>query len=332
VTPAPSRGTRAPVHSDPVGIGGEVGGTRGALLASAELDALERLGRVLRARPGRAAGRAPGRTAGRGFDLLGLEPWREGGDVRHLDVAARVRTGSWWVRTFQQEGEPRLWIGLDASASMAGVKLAAARRVAAALVVVASQGLVRVAVETLGTPPAAAVPRATRWRGPAQAAEALRRLASVRGDARFALPDALGALALAASAAAADQLVVLSDLADPAGPAAILEPLRALAAQARVDVVHLREPADARLPPGARALRSPETGEVRSIWLPEGRGALAAGDAFEAAVTAWQGALGAAAARAGVALHAANAVVLDAAPALPALAEVVRALLSPPWR
>ena len=258
------------------------------LLPPAELAALERLAPALRAPPGPRAGAATGRSPGRGFDLLGLDPLRDGdsADARHIDLGARLRTGVPWLRTFLDDGAGRVLVALDASRSLGPAKLVAARRLAAAQLVVARARHDDARLCLLGEGP--------RPREPLTASFA--RLASLTPLAAPPLAPCLAELA--AQLRAGDRLLLLTDLADPTPPDTLLAPLGIAARCARISIALLIADTDLHLPDGAARITAPE-----APTLSRPREGVVDNDArFAGKVVAWRAAALLAATRAGLLL------------------------------
>jgi len=196
-----------------------------------EQQAVARLAKALgTGAPGTAGARArPVRGSGGG--LLGLEPWRQGEELRHLDWPARLRTGALWVRRLQAEGEERAVLFVDTSGSMTGPKRVAAGRLAAGL-------------ELL-------------W--------AVRRLPSLTLRLAGELPDALRRARV--QLRPADRVVVLSDFAHHAPMAEIVGALPRARGRG-VDVVMLCDPqADEQLAETARELVDVEGPRARQVHV-----------------------------------------------------------------
>jgi uncharacterized protein (DUF58 family) len=262
-----------------------------ALLDAAELRELVALARRVRGRAGDGAGSVTSARLGRGFEHHGHDPYRPGDDPRHLDWRARLRTGALWIRRFRAEGDGGVRIVLDDSASMAGARGALAARLAAALAVVATAAQLPVAVDGLG---------GGGERARLDGAGARRSMARLRGLApgrRVALP---AALARAGRAAHPDeQVIVVSDLADPAPPDELAAAIARLAR--RVTCVHVIDARDAVLGADVDELCDPESPTRRRVGDDARAG-------FAAAVEAWRRRVVDALAGRGVDLH-----VVDAA-------------------
>lgn len=327
-----------------------------ALLDRDELHELAALAARVRGRAGEAAGTAATTRLGRGFELHGHERFRPGDDPRAIDWRARVRTGALWVRVHRAEGDGGVRILVDDSASMTTRKRALAARLGAALAVVAGAAALPVAIATLGAPAAAGTTRARLDAATTRAALARLGLlgahdpdrGNVRGSHDPDRDDARGAhdpdrddarervdrrdgergpleVALARARRTVrpdEQVVLLSDLADPAPPDEVAASVARLARRARqVACVHLVDAADATIDPDVDELRCAERGVRR--WIDD---AGAAG--FAARVATWRAELAAALRRRGVAL-----VVVDAAtpPRLVEAAGEVVAAWNLPW-
>lgn len=285
------------------------------LLATDELRGLVAVAARLRAVGGDASGTALGARVGRGHDLHGLDPFRPGDDARAIDWRARLRTGELWVRRHHAEGDRALAVLVDDSASMTRDRGTLARRVAAALAVVAGAATLPIAIAGLGA--ASAGPRRAVRFGAADVAARLAPLTASAGGRRVGLLDALAQARRWAQPD--DRIALVSDLADPAPPAELARAATRLGRRAgQVVCVHLIDRRDAALPAGVDRLRSAERGEVRGVDAGAARG-------FAARVAAWQRAVVDAFAAAGAPL-----VVVDAA-APPALATLAAQVVAA-WR
>lgn len=262
-----------------------------ALLDAAELRDLVALARRVRGRAGDGAGTAPSPRLGRGFEHHGHDPYRPGDDPRHLDWRARVRTGALWVRRFRAEGDGGVRIVVDDSASMAGARGDLAARLAAALAVVATAAQLPIAVDGLGGGGERA-----RLDG-AGARRSMKRLLGLPPRRRVALPAALARVSRAAHPD--EQVIVVSDLADPAPPDELAAAIARLAR--RVTCVHVVDARDAVIGDDLDELVDPEGTTRRRVGDDTRAG-------FAAAVDAWRRRIVDALASRGVDLH-----VVDAA-------------------
>ena len=276
------------------------------LLDAGELRDLVALARRVRGRAGEGAGAVPSRRLGRGFEHHGHDPYRPGDDPRHLDWRARLRTGALWVRRYRAEGDGGVRIVLDDSASMAGPRGALAARLAAALAVVATAAQLPVAVDGLG---------GGAERARLDGAGARRSMARLRGllpRRRVELP---AAIARAGRAAHPDeQVIVVSDLADPAPPDELAAAIARLAR--RVTCVHVIDARDATIADDVEELVDPESAARRRLGD-------AARAGFADRVAAWRRRVVDALASRGVDLH-----VVDAARPRP-LIDVAGEIVAP---
>lgn len=285
------------------------------LLAADELRGLVAVAARLRATGGDARGTALGARIGRGHDLHGLDPYRPGDDARAIDWRARLRTGELWVRRHHAEGDRALAVLVDDSASMTRDRRHLARRVAAALAVVAGAAALPVAV--VGLAAARAGDRRPVRLGPGDVAGRLATLLASAGGSRVALRDALAAARRWAQPD--DRIALVSDLADPAPPDELARAAARLGLRpGQVVCVHLVDRRDGELPADVDRLRCAERGAVRALDASAAR-------TFAARVAAWHGAVADAFAAAAVPL-----VVVDVA-APPALATVATQVVAA-WR
>lgn len=272
------------------------------LLAADELRGLVAVAARLRATGGDAGGTAVGARIGRGHDLHGLDPFRPGDDARAIDWRARLRTGELWVRRHHAEGDRALAVLVDDSASMTRDRRHLARRVAAALAVVAGAAALPIAVA--GLTAARAGDRRPVRLGPTDVAARLAPLLASAGRSRVGLLDALAQARRWAQPD--DRIALVSDLADPAPPDELARAATRLGRRAgQVVCVHLIDRRDGELPADVDRLRCAERGVVRGLDAGAARG-------FAARVAAWQRAVADAFAAAGAPL-----VVVDAAAAPP---------------
>ncbi len=265
------------------------------LLAGDELRELAALASRVRGRAGEAAGTSATARLGRGFELHGHDPYRPGDDARAIDWRARLRTGQLWVRRHRAEGDGGVRIVIDDSASMTGPKRRLAARVAAALAVVAGAAALPVAIDGLAAAGRGGADRARL--DPRAAGRALARLGGLGDRGRIALEPSLERARRAVRAD--EQVVLISDLADPAPVEELAAAIARLAR--RVACVHVIDARDAELDADVDELRCAERGERRRI------DDLAASQ-FAAHVRAWHHDLAAAVRHRGVPL-----VVADAA-------------------
>lgn len=247
-----------------------------ALLAADELRELAALATRVRGRAGESAGTATTARLGRGFELHGHDPYRPGDDVRAIDWRAKLRTGELWVRRHRAEGDGGVRIVVDDSPSMGEAKRALAARLAAALAVVAGAAALPVAIDGLTSAGRGGVERARL--DPAGAPRALARLGRL-GALAASEPSLPRALDRARRAVRSDeQVVVISDLADPAPPEELAAAVSRLAR--RVTCAFVIDRGDAALAADVDVLRAPEV-EARRTLDDE----LAAG--FAARVAVW---------------------------------------------
>jgi len=221
------------------------------LLTPDEIAALERLAGGLRARAAAGLGTATTSARGHGTELSGHEPYQPGDDLRHLDWNATLRARTPLVRHFFREGDVALRVVVDASRSM-GQKWPAARRLAAALAYVARRVDRQLAVDVLGhTPSPPTLPN--HW-----LRYVSEQLAGDAGDR----PLAVALAALRKLPARREQLVIVTDFADPSPPESLSDAIAIVARSHWVDVVHVVDAGDVRLPDAA-AVQSPETDALR---------------------------------------------------------------------
>lgn len=239
------------------------------MLTPAEIAAFERLADKLRSRSRAGAGSIATERRGRGSELYGHEPWQQGDDLRHLDWNATLRTGMPWVRHFFDEGDVPLRVVVDGSRSMGG-KWPHARRLAAGLALIARRADRQLAIDLLGDPPSPPT-LPSDWYPYATA-----QLADRASDG--SLLEALSTLRRLPDRP--ERLVVITDFADPAPPAELCAELSKVMGRRDVDVLHLVDAADCKLPRAA-VIRAPEGTEVRYADA-------AARSAFEARVAGWQ--------------------------------------------
>ncbi|MCB9559106.1 MAG: DUF58 domain-containing protein [Kofleriaceae bacterium] len=247
-----------------------------ALLTGDELRELAALAARVRGRAGEAAGTAATARLGRGYELHGHDPYRPGDDARAIDWRARLRTGELWVRRHRAEGDGGVRLMVDDSASMTEARRAVAARLAAALAVVAGAAALPVAIDGL----AGAGRRGGADRARLDAAGAQRALARLGALGRGGTLGLGDALARACRAVRPDeQVVLLSDLADPAPPDELAAAVARLAR--RIACVHLVDGRDAELGGGVDELRCAETGARRRLDD-------AAATGFAAAIAGWR--------------------------------------------
>lgn len=169
---------------------------------------------------GRYAGAHPSRRHGASMDFADHREYVPGDDPRRVDRAASMRLGRLLVRLYEAEDEAAVRIVVDLSASMGfGAKLDTARRVAAALTVLAAgaQDRVRIMLARQGTDGVDAGP----WfRGAGALPAVERRLlattppAGARGpDDRPGAPDLVATLQVAHGEGPVGPVVLVSDLA-----------------------------------------------------------------------------------------------------------------------
>ena len=279
-----------------------------ALLTTDELRDLAALATRIRGHAGESVGTATSQRVGRGFELHGHDPYRPGDDARSIDWRARIRTGELWVRRHKAEGDGGVRVVVDDSASMTDGKRRLSARLAAALAVVAGAASLPVAIDGLTGAGRGGAER-TRL-DPLGAPRALARLGNLAGQGKGSLPRALERARRAVRPD--EQVVVITDLADPAPPDELAAAVARLAR--RVTCVHVIDRADAALPADVSELVSAEEGGARAL-----DDLLAAG--FAAQVREWWHAVETALRHRGVAL-----VVADVARAprlVDAAAEVV---------
>jgi uncharacterized protein (DUF58 family) len=244
------------------------------LLTADELRDLAALATRVRGRAGESVGTATSQRIGRGFELHGHDPYRPGDDARAIDWRARIRTGELWVRRHKAEGDGGVRIVVDDSASMGERKRRQAARLAAALAVVAGAASLPVAIDGLTH---AGRGGAERARLDARGApRALARLGGLGGTGKGSLPHALERARRAVRTD--EQVVLISDLADPAPPDELAAAVARLAR--RVTCVHVIDGADARLSAEVSELVAIEDDAVRPL-----DDALATG--FAACVRGW---------------------------------------------
>jgi len=239
------------------------------MLTREEIGALERLAGRMTARAQQGVGTAASSGRGRGTELYGHEKWQAGDDLRHLDWNATLRTGTPWVRHFFHEGDVPLRVVLDASRSMDG-KWDQARRIAAALAFLARRADRQLAVDVLGKPPSPPT-LPNHWHP-----YVVEQLGERGGDGSLLIALA----ALRKLPARREQLVIVTDFADPTPPKELCDAVARLSRGRSVDVVHLVEDDD-RVLPAAVAIRSPESDAVRFV-APDVR------DGFARRIANWQ--------------------------------------------
>lgn len=132
------------------------------------------------------------RARGRSLEFAEHRDYLPGDDVRHLDWNAYARLDKLLVKLYQEDRDQTVTILVDSSASMAGEKLAQARRLAAALAYIGLGGYDRVGLgalgETLG-------PVRSPTRGRTQAPALFSFLEKLEGAGPTDLDAALGAFA-----------------------------------------------------------------------------------------------------------------------------------------
>lgn len=280
------------------------------LLEPHELHELAALAAHVRGRAGESAGTAAAARRGKGFELLGHDLYRPGDDARAIDWRARLRTGELWVRHHHAEGDGGVRIVVDDSASMTEAKRWLAARVAAAIAVVASAAALPVAIDGLTGAGARPVERARRLDA-VGARRAVQLLRALRRDGRLGLE---AALARARRSVRPDeQVVVVSDLADPASTEELAAALARVAR--RVACVHVIDRSDGELPGSVDELTCPESGQRRRLDDREAA-------RFASRVQAWQRAVADALRHRGVPI-----VVVDVG-SPPRIADVAGALVA----
>lgn len=229
------------------------------LLTADELRDLAALATRVRGHAGESIGTATSQRVGRGFELHGHDPYRPGDDARAIDWRARIRTGELWVRRHKAEGDGGVRIVVDDSASMTEGKRRLAARLAAALAVVAGAASLPVAIDGLTGAGQGGAERARL--DPLGAPRALARLGHLGGQGRGSLPRALDRARRAVRAD--EQVVVISDLADPAPLDELAAAIARLAR--RVTCVHVIDGADALLPGDVTELVAAEDDVTRPL-------------------------------------------------------------------
>ncbi|MDA1194912.1 MAG: DUF58 domain-containing protein [Planctomycetota bacterium] len=222
--------------------------------------------RVRRRRPhstGEAGDRRSGRV-GSGVLFADHRDYVPGDDLRYVDWNVYARLGDLVVKRFEAEENLELLLCLDRSASMAGAKSRAARRVAAALGYLALANMDRLRLAWLPSPTGAPV---AAFRGKAHASGLLEELASAPDDGTTEHARAIGRVL--ATCRRRMIAVVISDFYDPENAVAALAALRSRG----MDVValHVLDAADVALEPGASLLAvDRETGmEVKVDVTPQ---------------------------------------------------------------
>ncbi len=232
----------------------------GPLLSGEERARLTRLAlRPRRRLPGDPAGERVAGRAGQGTLFLDHRPYTPGDDPRYVDWHVAARLGDLVVKRFEAPTHLDLLLAVDRSASMGGAKAHAARRLAAALGHLALDHLDRVLLTWMPGEPQRPV---TAHAGAAGLSQLLQELE--RTPAAGAADPAADLARLARRRRRRALALVLSDFFDARDPTAGLRLLQGLGHE--VAALHLVDPADAALPPGA-ALRAVdvETGAVVDV-------------------------------------------------------------------
>jgi uncharacterized protein (DUF58 family) len=232
-----------------------------ALLSASDLARLDRLALFTRRRlRGEQVGERRTRRVGAGGEFVDYRTYVPGDDLRYVDWNVYFRLGDMAVKRFESVDAVRVLVAVDRSASMAGAKGLAARRLAAALCHVAVRR--RDAATFAWLPP-------IEGRPPVETFRTVGRLAPLH-DALVTTPDA-GATDLArdlsrivAAAGRRGPAVLLSDFFDPAGAVGGLSAMSAHGFE--TTALHVLDPTDAELPFG-ESLRcvDRETGEVVDV-------------------------------------------------------------------
>ncbi len=120
------------------------------------------------AQPNVGIGERRSRRKGPGMEFIDHRPYRDGDDIRHLDMHVMARSGERMIREYAASRQIPVTILLDASGSMAvgdGAKLALATRLAQALGFVALAGGDRIQLALCG---AERLTWSPRWQGTAR--------------------------------------------------------------------------------------------------------------------------------------------------------------------
>lgn len=239
----------------------------------ARLDALQLATR--RRLAGQLAGDHRSPRHGSSPDFADYREYHPGDDFRRIDYFLYARLDVLLIRLFEAEDDLHLRLLLDTSGSMAGAKLDAARRAAAALGHVALTRRDTVSVHTVGAGLGSPAPR---FGGHAARPALFAHLAGL--EAAGATPFAAAAARLLSQRGPAGLTVVLSDLltAEWAGA------LRRLPARGGdLVVVHVLEPADLRpAVEGDVELIDRETGERVAVSV-----SVAEAEAFRRRAEVW---------------------------------------------
>jgi uncharacterized protein (DUF58 family) len=248
------------------------------LLESSELRDLAALAQHMRRRAGEQPGMMVTDRVGRGFELQGLDPFRAGDDARAIDWRTRLRTGELWVRRHHTEGDAAVSIIIDNSASMTPAKRRCAARAAAAIAVVAGAADLSLAVFDFSSSHEVAARARLDDAALHRALVAIDRLARATTKRADSLPAALDRMRRRVHAD--EQVVVISDLADPAPVADLAAALARLARH--VACIHVVDERERNLGDDVDELVCTETGAHRRVDDPDG---------FAARVEAWQEAI-----------------------------------------
>jgi uncharacterized protein (DUF58 family) len=226
------------------------------LLTAQDRARLQRLAlRPRRRLPGDAPGGWRTGRVGTGVLFADHRPYVTGDDPRYVDWHVAARLGDWVVKRFESEENLDLCVCVDRSLSMLGRKGLLARRLAAALGLLALDRHDRVRVAWLPGPTAA---RTEVFEGPGAPAALLLALGAAPPGGTTQLRHDLGGIRDVRRRKSL--LLVLSDFLDPVDPVGGLEALASRGHE--VVALHLMDPADVDLPLGA-AVRAVdvETGE-----------------------------------------------------------------------
>ncbi len=193
-------------------------------------------------------------------DFRGYVP---GDDVRHLDWSSYARLGQLIIKLYHDEEDLRIHLLVDDSRSMATgepSKATFARQVAAALAWIGLAHGARVSLGLLGD----TVDLLPPVRGEGGFAALAARLEAEGGEARRPLHEACRDYLTAARPRGA--IILVSDLLDPAGPAAVLSELQRPTTE--VDIIHVLAPGDVDPPlDGELRLIDSETGGTLDLHV-----------------------------------------------------------------